>query len=81
MNDESREDMWMNHESVGKKTQESWITIMTNDSASTPDLNMFIAVLTKDTLICEALICGVLYEYELKAESFWKSDTIFGRLL
>ena len=42
----------------------------TNDSASTPDLNMFIAVLTKDTLICEALICGVLYEYELKAESF-----------
>ena len=54
---------------------------MTNDSASTPDLNMFIAVLTKDTLICEALICGVLYEYELKAESFWKSDTLFGRLL
>ena len=46
-----------------------------------PDLNMFIAVLTKDTLICKALICGVLYEYELKAESFWKSDTLFGRLL
>ena len=43
---------------------------MTNDSASTPDRNMFIAVLTNDTLICEALICGVLHEYELKAESF-----------
>ena len=73
--------MWMNRESVGKKTQESWITIMTNDSASTPDRNMFIAVLTNDTLICEALICGVLHEYELKAESFWKSDTLFVRLL
>ena len=73
--------MWMNRESVGKKTQESWITIMTNDSASTPDRNMFIAVLTNDTLICEALICGVLHEYELKDESFWKSDTLFGRLL
>ena len=54
---------------------------MTNDSASTPDLNVFIPVLTKDTLVCQALICGVLYECELKPDSFCKSDTLFGRLL
>ena len=54
---------------------------MTNYSASTPDLNVFTAFLTMDTLVCEALICGVLYEYELKAESFCKSDTLLGLLL
>ena len=54
---------------------------MTNDSASTPELNVFTAFLTMDTLVCGALICGVLYECELKPDSFCKSDTLLGLLL